>query len=476
MNNRYLMNHPRALPFLFLTEVWERFGFYINHGLLVLYMTEYFGYSDGESYLILGIFTALVYISPLLGGYVANRFLGFKTSIVWGGLFLVLGYGLLALPHAKSWLYLALAIVIVGNGLFKPNISSLLGLQYDEEDSRRDAGFTIFYIGINVGSFLAGLSSGYIRLYFGWHLSYAIASIGIFIGLATFLFGYKYLRDQIVVQERKHTPLIFVCTLFVIGVIYYLMRFHGVADKILPVAGILILAGLIVLTLKQTGAWRTKMLVLNVLVISGVSFWTMYFQMFYSANLFVDRFVEKSFLGIPLTTTIFYASEAVFLIMLGPIFAYLWNKLAEKNINPSPIAKFILGLAFISLAFFILSFSTHFANDAGMIEAWWVFLSYSMITIGELLLSPIGLSAITLFSPPTLLGLMMGVWFVSLGYGGMFAGWIAQFANIPSDALSTAAKLEIYRNAFMDYSYIGVGTVILLILTYGIFYKQLKHD
>ena len=160
-----IKHQPKALPFLFLTEMWERFGFYVVQGLLVLFMTQHFGYSDSDSYTILGVFTALAYISPIFGGMLADKFLGFKTAIVWGGLFLILGYVFLALPFGKTFFYPGLATIIIGNGMFKPNISSLLGTQYTTDDPRRDSGFTIFYIGINIGAFLAGISSGYIKEY-----------------------------------------------------------------------------------------------------------------------------------------------------------------------------------------------------------------------------------------------------------------------------------------------------------------------
>src|SRR3990167_454908 len=170
--------HPIALPFLFLTEMWERFGFYVVQGLLILYMTQYFGFTDNEGYTILGVFSALVYISPFIGGFLADKILGFKTAIVWGGLFLIVGYALLSLPYPKLLFYPALATIIIGNGLFKPNISSLLGTQYASNDPRRDSGFTIFYIGINIGAFLAGISSGYIKNFFGWRTSFGLAAFG----------------------------------------------------------------------------------------------------------------------------------------------------------------------------------------------------------------------------------------------------------------------------------------------------------
>lgn len=192
----HLQKQPAALPFMFLTELWERYGFYVVQGLLVLYTTQYYGYSDDQAFSMLGAFTAMAYISPIAGGYLADRYLGFVTSVVWGGLILILGYLMLAIPSHRLLLYPGLATIVIGTGMFKPSISSLLGAQYTKDDPRRDSGFTIFYIGINVGAFLAGLSSGYIKQAFGWHASFLMASIGLVIGLATFLYGLHSLKHS----------------------------------------------------------------------------------------------------------------------------------------------------------------------------------------------------------------------------------------------------------------------------------------
>lgn len=460
-----MRHHPKALPFLFLTELWERFGFYIVQGLLILYMTESFGFSDNDSYTILGVFTALAYISPLAGGAIANKVLGYKTAIIWGGLFLVLGYFLLSLPYPALLFYPALATIIVGNGLFKPNISSLLGTQYAADDPRRDAGFTIFYIGINIGAFLAGISSGYIRDYFGWGLSFALASIGLIIGLATFTYGLKFIKDH-----QKKTPtasfklkILMYCVLGIIAC-NFLLHIHVLANWLLPAVGIILLILLIVLTWQQQGISRQRMVILNILIISSVIFWMLFFQIFSSANLFVERLVDKNFFGIHLSTTVFWASEGIFIILLGPLFAWIWHRLGESKKNPSPILKFSLGIFFGGLGFLVLSTSTFYPNSAGLISPLWIFCSYILITIGELLLSPIGLSAVTFLAPANLVGLMMGIWFVATGFGGMFAGIMAKLASVPDTVQSTADKLAVYQEAFLTYAYFAFVIAIVLFL------------
>lgn len=459
-----LSHHPKALPFLFLTEMWERFGFYIVQGLLVLYMTQYFGYSDNDSYMILGVFTAMAYISPLIGGFIANKILGYKTSIVWGGLFLVAGYALLALPFAEAVLYPALATIIIGNGLFKPNISSLLGTQYNTDDPRRDAGFTIFYIGINIGAFLAGLSAGYIKEYFGWRMSFGLASLGLIIGLATFAYGLSCIKDtqKALSNNRLLKRHLFSYCILAIIALNFLLRIQLLADWLLPIAGIVLLVFLIVLSMQQETAYRKRMFILNTLILSSIVFWMLFLQLFYSANLFVDRLVDKNLFGIPLTTTVFWASESIFIILLGPLFAWSWQTLGNNKKNPSPVSKFTLGIFFAGLGFVVLAVSTYFPDTAGLIHPLWVFAAYLLITIGELLISPIGLSAVTSLAPANLIGMMMGIWFVATGFGGIFAGMIAKAASVPDGVDSLTEKLVIYHNAFMDYAYFAFFVAIVL--------------
>lgn len=467
---------PRSLPFLFLTEMWERFGFYVVQGLLVLYMTQYFGYTDSESYSILGVFTALAYISPLAGGYLANRYLGYKMAIYGGGIFLILGYVLISLPYAKALLYPALATIIVGNGLFKPNISSLLGAQYAPDDPRRDAGFTIFYIGINIGVLIAGFSSGYIKEYFGWRASFALASVGLVIGLITFSFGLKHIKTTAVhtLTSTSFKLMIFALCIITIVALSFLLRVQALGDWLLPCVGVLLLLFLMVLIIKQPQEYRKSMIVLSILILSSVVFWMLFLQLFYSANLFVDRLVDKTVFGFPLTTTIFYASESVFIILLGPIFAWSWNTLGRNENNPSPILKFVAGIFFAGLGFLTLAMSTYFAGTNDLINPLWVFAAYLLITIGELLLSPIGLAAVTQLAPPNLIGVMMGTWFVATGFGGIFAGQIAQLSNVPQNVQALSEKLNIYHTAFLDYAYMGFGVAIFLLIVHMVLRKHLN--
>jgi POT family proton-dependent oligopeptide transporter len=463
----YAHKQPKALPFLFLTEMWERFGFYVVQGMLVLYMSKAFGFGDVESYTVMGVFSALAYIAPFPGGYLADKVLGFKAAIIIGGMFLSLGYGLLALPWAQGF-YISLATIIVGNGLFKPNVSSLLGSLYEPGDPRRESGFTLFYIGINLGVLLAGLSSGYVKDHFGWHAGFALASMGLILGVIVFLSGRRYLNQINFKQPSatmQHKLLVIAGCIISIILISLLLQSEWLAKWLLPAAGFMLLAFLLVLTKRQAVRDRQGMLVLIALILSSVIFWMIFLQLFFSASLFIERLVNKQVFSFNIPTTAFYALESVFVILLGPLFAWSWQTLGVNHRNPSPFIKFILAIVFVGLGFFALTASTYFYGEDYQVNPLWIVLSYLLITIGEMLLSPIGLSAITLLAPRKILGMMMGTWFVALGFGGQFAGLLAKLSAIPN-GVTGLAEMQIYRNAFMDYGLIAFGVSAGLVVLY----------
>jgi POT family proton-dependent oligopeptide transporter len=477
-NGEHMSQHPKGLPYLFLTEMWERYGFYVVQGMLILYLTKAYGFPDDKSFTILGLFSALAYVSPLLGGIIADRVLGFKTSIIWGGVFLILGYALLAAPLQQGF-YPALAIIIVGTGLFKPNISSLLGALYQPGDSARETGFTIFYIGINLGVLLAGLSSGYIKDHYGWNIGFALASLGLVIGLSIFCFGIHRISPQgsacTTHSKSKWLSkpwLLFYCLIVIVDM-DLLLQSELLGKWFLPLIGVAIIFFIFTLALKQQPEARSNLLTLNILIISSVIFWAIFLQMFLATNLFIDRLIDRHIWGMEIPTTAFYALESAFVILLGPFFAIFWSRLNRSHKNVSPIFKFVIGIVFAGLGCLALSMSTHFADVNNLINPLWIVLAYLLITIGELLLSPIGLAAVTILSPAGLTGLMMGVWFAGMGFGGQLAGMLAKLASIPLTVGSTAEKILIYRTAFLEYACIAFFVAFILFIIYR---KQNAHS
>lgn len=472
--------HPSALPFLALTELWERFGFYVVQGILVLYLTKGLGFSDSQSYSLAGAFAALAYIAPLLGGIVADRLLGFKTAVVWGGVFLIAGYALLAIPDTRPF-YAGLATIIVGTGLFKSNISTLLGALYAPGDKARESGFTLFYIGINIGVLLSG-TSDLIREHFGWHSVFTFASIGLVIGvgifsLAILLGKLNYVHATSLSQKKIvfRKPFLFLYCLALIALITFLLQSGALGKWVLPLFGVGLLLFMFVFAFRQETIDRNRLLTLNILIISSVIFWAIFLQMFFSVTLFIDRLIDKHALGFAIPTTGFYTLESVFVILLGPVFAWLWHSLTERNQNPSTFLKFVFAIAALGLGFMVLFFSTFFSDANNLIGPQWIVFAYLLFTLGEMLLYPIGLSAVTLLSPARFLGMMMGIWFVALGYGGQFAGMLAKIASIPESSHDAVSQLPIYRHAFLEFSGIAFAVALILFIVQALVSKSLKE-
>ncbi len=336
-----LMKQPRALTPLFLTEMWERFGFYVTQSLLILYITNVLNFSDSRAYMILGEFTALVYIAPLAGGFFADRVLGPRYAIFLGAIFLGLGYFFLGFAGQKL-LFLSLSILVVGNGLLKPNISSFLGQFYYENDPRRDAGFTLFYIGINLGGLLALGSAGFIQEKLGWGAAFLSAGVGMLIATVTFCFGFKKYEnrglpippDQIrpsFLRMTRHKLSIIFLILLTILIAYLLLSSTGIANLLQLVLGISILVTLLFVSSRFEKRIRNKFLVLIILILASIVFWGILFQAFASVNLFTQRVVDRHIVGLLIPSPAFISLETIFIILLGPFLAALWQRLHIKK-------------------------------------------------------------------------------------------------------------------------------------------------
>lgn len=463
------MKQPKALSYFFLTEAWERFGFYIIQTLLVLYMVSISHLSDRNAYTIIGQFTALAYITPILGGYLADRIAGYRFCILLGGILLCAGYAILSI--FPEMLLVGLTCMVVGNSLFKPNISSFLGEFYTENDPRRESGFTIFYIGINIGAFLGPVLGGYIQQWFGWHVCFGIASIGLIIATLTFRASFHVLENKGLAPKLPTTsfahliikqPRILALLLVIGAAVFVLFNCPNLTTHLLKVAGAIILLGLIFLTLKHRGAERKHMAVLIVMLLFSVIFWGLFFEIFFSVNLFTDRGVEHMVFGHTIPTAVFLGLEATFIILLGPLVASLWKRTGPNTRFMTTPYKFSYALLFTALAYELLVVVINHSPEGMNIHASWIILFYVLIVMGELFLSPIGLSMITSLTPKKYIGLMMGVWFITLGYGGALGGFLAQDASISDTTQSLASQIHIYKNAFQHFANIGFVAFLVL--------------
>lgn len=461
------MQQPRALWALSLTEMWERFGLYMVQGLLIFFMTKQLNFPDNEAYSVMGQFTALVYISPILGGLCADRLLGFRHTILLGAYLLLIGYIILAFPFHKAdlTLFLGLGIIILGNGFLKPNISSFLGKFYQAEDPRRDAGFTIYYLLFNAGITLSTLSSGYIQENFGWYTCFGVAAFGLVLAIGFFLWGYRFFEDKGLPLKVPYAK-IGMGFIIVLGAVtcFFLLKSSSMGSSPLTYFGIAMLVLLIGLSLRLKSAEKPKMWALLTLIVISIVFWALFFQIFSVANLFIDRNVDRTVSGHVIPPMAFISLESIFIFLLGPPMAWMWKKFHEKKWLISRGLQFTLSLFIIALAMQVLVIGIDFAGQ-GLVSPYWVVLCYLLITIGELLLSPIGLSMVTQLAPSKYMGLMMGVWFLGLSYGGLLAGYLAKQASIPAELVNDLGKTNaIYAHAFQNYVLLGLAAAFLTLL------------
>jgi POT family proton-dependent oligopeptide transporter len=460
---------PRGLYLLFFTELWERFGFYTLQTIIILYMTKALLMTDGKAYLLYGAFSSMLYLTPVIGGYVADRYLGFQRSIIIGGGLLMIGYMITALP-GTHFFFLGLSVIIVANGLFKPNVSSLLGELYRPGDPRRDGGFTLFYMGINIGSLLPPLFTGYLVSRYGWHSGFLIAAVGMGIGLVTFLLGKSRLRSSGTLPpmsplHNRGEALIFYSLFFAviigsIGAMIFLFHFPGETDLLLAVALLVVLLVILYFLLKERPKQRNKMIACLILILISVGFWAIYNQTFTSLMLYADRNMSKEFLGFTIDAEFTQFFNPFFIVLFSPILSHLWISLNKKKNNPSTASKFSVGVLFMALGFFFLGFGGVYFGQNGETSPYWLVGSYLLQTIGELLLSPIGLSMITTLSPKHLVGMMMGVWFLTQAAAFAISGGLATLASVPAKTTPENA-LAIYDKAFFIYGALSLALAIL---------------
>jgi POT family proton-dependent oligopeptide transporter len=389
---------PRGLSTLFFTEMWERFSYYGMRAFLILYMTAPvtaggLGFSDRDAASIYGTYTGSAWGAAILGGILADRWLGQYRSVLIGGIIIALGHFTLAFP-ALPFFYGGLTLIVVGTGLLKPNVSTLVGSLYAPGDARRDAGFSIFYMGINLGAFIGPLIAGYLAQRVNWHAGFAAAGVGMVLGLIQYAFGKKHLQSAIQRLEEAPRP----------------------DSKAAAAAN----DGYTALEWKRVAA-------IVVLFLFAALFWGAYEQAGSTLNLFADRYTRLSMFGFSFPSSWFQSVQPLLVIVMAPMFAWLWLRLGSHQ--PSSPAKFAYGLVFAGLGFLLLVPAAGMAQsgDGIRVSPWWLIGAYFLSEVGELCLSPVGLSVVTKLAPVRIVGLMMGVWFLSNALGNKLAGWAAGF-------------------------------------------------
>jgi POT family proton-dependent oligopeptide transporter len=484
--------HPRALFILFFTEMWERFSFYGMKALLIFYLTQYHLFSDSVGNLTIGSYAALVYAVPVIGGFIADRYLGFRKAIVFGGIMLVLGHIGMAYEGnaatqsltgeitrdntALQIFYFSLSLIIVGVGFLKANISSLVGELYEVGDKRRDSGFTLFYMGINLGSFLATLICVWLGETYGWSYGFGAAGVGMFFGLLTFISGKKLLNgkgesnNQTFLEKTsfglKNEWLIYIGSILSSLLFWQMVQKHEAVSLSLQIAGGASFLYIVYYAVTQLDKKaREQLMALTILIVFTIVFWALFEQAYTSMNLFAKRVLDRNIFGIELSAGQFLSFNALFIILLAPVFAWIWPSLGKYN--PNTAVKFALALALVGLGFGALVMGIN-VSGAGKVAAIWLILAYFLHTCGELSLSPVGLSAVTKLSPVKIVGFMMGVWFLATASSEFIASVLANIASVDTSN-GLAPDLNIAKQSYLKlfeylfYTGLAFGALLLLI-------------
>jgi len=554
--------YPKQLYTLFFAEMWERFTFYGMRALLILFMTKELLYSDDAANLKYGGYNAFIYAMGIFGGMFADQFLGSRRSIIFGGIVMAIGSFTLVLPYEITF-YIGMGIIIVGNSFFKPNISSMVGQLYPDNDPRRDAGFSLFYSGINFGAFFGGLLCGWIGETYSWHLGFGVAGFFMLLGLSAFYFGQKNLgpiglppspkklKEKYLIGLNTEQS-IYVCSLAIIPLYVILLKKHEIIDYIFPPLFPVAVAVIIFIARKESKVVLQKLMAALILIIFSSLFWAFYEQGGGSMNLYADRNVDMTYSktgpqtslitpanagdsivflhstasvkqndnlsfqqgkqleskatidsvfdnnkvrlkehllfawpqGTTVTRTTTFSAAAInnainpfYIIVFSPLIGLIWIFLAKRKMEPNTIVKFALGLVLLGLGFYLFAWSKTTAGADGRVAFWIFAVAYFVMTLGELCLSPIGLSMVTKLSPLKMVGLMMGMWFLASAFGQWLAGKIGALMSAGGEGSVKAgwSTLKIYAHGFEQIAWISVGCGVLLFVI-SPWLKKWMHD
>ncbi|MEL6112531.1 MAG: peptide MFS transporter [Pseudomonadota bacterium] len=545
--------------------MWERFSYYGMRGLLILYLTQHFLFSDERSSIMYGAYTALVYVMTIVGGSLADRYLGQRKAVTFGAILLCLGHfgmafegdgskeiltyqgqdyqvtldgrggdarQILVGPNGQSSigfndgatqmliadgtavglpgtinvadyttrieqdplyvniLYLSLALIIAGVGYLKANISTIVGALYNLEDKRRDSGFTIFYMGINLGSLLASIFCGYLGIAYGWKYGFGLAGIGMFLGLIVFLVGQPWLEGRAdppsdaKLKESFLGPInvemaCYLAGLVIIGLAMLLvMNSHVIPSWFVGSLGILVFLGLVAYAVtKLAGIERDRMLAAIYFVLAQIPFWALFEQAGSSLNLFTARLVDRTIFGMSVPAPIFQFLNAGYIVVFAPIIAWIWVALGKRNAEPSAPVKFAFGVFLAGLGFLSLVAGMKASGSVGLTAVGFVFLIYWIHTMGELMVSPVGLSTVTKMAPARVVGLSMGAWFLYSGLSNYLAGVIARTTGaetIGGQLTDVAAAKAGYAAVYTNVAYVAMGIAVFMVLISPLI-KKLMH-
>lgn len=489
-DNATFFGHPRGLMYLFFAELWERFSFYGMRALLTLYMVNEIFKAlverDVAAAAVYASYGSLVYASTVIGGRVSDKILGMRSSIFLGGILMALGHFVLAIENNIAF-FLALSFIIVGNGFFKPNISTFVGSLYEKGDPKKDSGFTIFYMGINIGGFVAPLLCGWLAAKYGWHYGFGLAGIGMLAGLIFFwsgirsnVFGDKglppdpeaYEKKVLGIPQKTFVPIIAFLSAPLIA--YILSSYKAIAggesflgdqnyvNLIFKLIGIAVIVYMTMIMVKATPDERKKLFMAILITFFMTMFWGFHELSGSVITLFAARNVDLSVINASQTN----ALNSMFIILLSIPISLLWTYLSKKNLNPRTPYKFGFGLLLAGISFYILALSGGSANEQGLVPFAYLLIMYLILSIGELFMSPVGLSKITDLSPQRIVAFMMGIWFLSSAYAFQIVGFISKQLAIESTDANVGGfdTLGVYIDGFDLIAKYAIGAGLIVVI------------
>ncbi|MDF7680832.1 dipeptide/tripeptide permease DtpA [Enterobacteriaceae bacterium ESL0689] len=457
---------PRSFYLIFSIELWERFGFYGLQGIMAVYLVKQLNMSEADSITLFSSFSALVYGLVAVGGWLGDKVLGTKRVIMLGTIVLAIGYAFVAYSsHNTHIVYMGMATIAVGNGLFKANPSSLLSTCYAKDDPRLDGAFTMYYMAINIGSFFSMLATPWLANRYGWSIAFSLSVIGMLITLVNFIFCRNWVKEYGSKPDFAplHTGKLLATLagiIILIGIATWLLHNQSIARIALAIIALVIVVVFIKEAAAMHGPARRKMIVAFIMMMQAIVFFVLYSQMPTSLNFFAIRNVEHTILGIQFQPEQFQALNPFWIMIGSPILAAIYNKMGDRLPMPH---KFAIGMALCSMAFFVLPLGAKFATDAGIVSVNWLILSYALQSIGELMISGLGLAMIAQLVPQRLMGFIMGSWFLTNAGAAIIAGNVANLMAVPNNVTDPLQSLAVYGHVFLQ---IGIVTAIIAVLMF----------
>lgn len=476
-------SQTRSFMTVWMIELWERFGYYGMQALIVYFMVQRMGFEDSRANLVWGAAAALIYVAPAIGGWIGDKVLGTKRCMVLGAIILSLGYALMAVPTTNTWfLFSALGVIVVGNGLFKPNTANLVRKIYEGDDSKIDSAFTMYYMAVNVGSTFSMLATPAIKDYFnaahgseiGWHVAYGVCSVGLIIGVLTLLMLRATIRHVGSLPDERPLDLgklamVLAGGVVAVGLSAVILQYQSIARVFVYLAGIVVLGIFVHLIRKSEPSERAGLIAALVLTLQTVFFFIFYQQMSTSLSLFALRNVDLDFtvLGAHLWTwspAQFQALNAIWIMVLSPFLALVYTRAGRSGKDLSIAGKFVLGFAVVAAGFFTYGVAGQFAVN-GLTSSWIMIAGYGLYSLGELLVSGLGLAMVARYVPARMGGFMMGAYFVATGISQYLGGVVANYASVPQGMTDPLQTLPIYTSLFNK---LGIAAVVCTLIALAV--------